>query len=308
MDHSRCIRNEHWILLIDRSIPSILGYSPSTVASNLGEVDNKGFELNLNSRIMDKSNFAWRTNFTFSLNRNEIVHLYGDMIDVLDDEGNVVGQKEADDIQNKWFIGHAVDEIWEPRILGVWQIGEEAQATRYGQNPGDFKLLDKDDNGKINNLDNEFLGFRRPRFQWNMSHEFKIYKSFDFTFDIYSYWGHQGTFNSAKNRDGSYPDRLNSYITPYWTPDNPLNDYARIFSSEGGAVFNVWRKKSFIRLENISLSYTFPRTLLFSSINNLKLFATIRNVGYYAPEWRFWDPENNTPTPRYFTLGVNLTL
>jgi TonB-dependent starch-binding outer membrane protein SusC len=295
-------------LLIDRSIPSILGYSPSTVASNLGEVDNRGFELNLNARILDRPNFAWRGNLTFSLNRNEIVHLYGDMVDVVDASGNVIGQKEGDDIQNKWFIGHSIDEIWEPRILGVWQIGEETEAARYGQNPGDFKLLDKDNNGKINDIDNEFQGFRRPRFQWNMRHEFKIYKNFDLSLSLYSYWGHKGTFNSAKNRDGNYPDRLNSYIVPYWTPQNPLNDYARIFSSEGGAVFNVWREKSFIRLDNISLSYTLPNNVINSAISNLKFLVTIRNIGYYAPKWKFWDPENSAPTPRYFTFGVNLTL
>jgi len=168
--------------------------------------------------------------------------------------------------------------------------------------------LDKDNNGKINEIDNEFLGFRRPRFQWNMRHDFNIYKNFDLSLTLYSYLGHQGTFNSAKNRDGSYPDRLNSYITPYWTPDNPLNDYARIFSSEGGAVFNVWRKKSFIRVENISLSYTVPSTFLKSTIKSLKLFATVRNVGYYAPKWKYWDPENSSPAPRYYTLGVNLTM
>ena len=131
------------------------------------------------SRILDRRNLSWRASLTYSLNRNEIVHLYGDMVDVLDASGNVIGQKEGDDIQNKWFIGHAVDEIWEPRILGVWQIGEETEAARYGQNPGDFKLLDKDNNGKINEIDNEFLGFRRPRFQWNMRHDFNIYKNFD---------------------------------------------------------------------------------------------------------------------------------
>ena len=304
-------------LLVDRALPDVVGVG--TVASNLGEVDNNGFELNLNARIINKDNFIWRSNFNFYLNRNKIVHLYGDMVNVLDASGNVIGQKEGDDITNLWFIGHAIDEIWDPVILGIWQVGEEEEASRYGQFPGDFKVKDVNNSGTINYEDHEFQGFRQPRFRWNMRHEFNIYKNFDLSFTIYSYWGHKGTFNNAKNNDRLYPDRFNSYIVPYWTPENPSNTWARINSSQGGALFNIYRDKSFIRLDLLTLTYSVPKTLLNKArISNLTFSGAIRNVGWWAPEWEFCDPEsevqtsNNsdtpTPTPRYFTLSVNLTL
>jgi TonB-linked SusC/RagA family outer membrane protein len=293
-------------LLIDRSLPRILGFT--SVTSNLGEVENRGIELNLNARIINQENLNWRANLTFSTNRNEIVHLYGDMVDVKDESGNVIGQKEADDITNRWFIGHSIGEIWQPRILGVWQLGEEAQAAKFAQFPGDFKLKDVNGDNKINQSDYEFQGQTEPQFRWNMRHDFNIHKNFDLSFNMYSYWGHYGEFNIAKNRSG-YPDRNNSYISEYWTPDNPTNDYARLYSSEGGAVFNVYRKRSFIRFDNFSLAYTIPQELLKKvRISNMKLIGTIRNVGYWAPEWNFWDPENSGPNPRYFTVAVNLTL
>jgi hypothetical protein len=129
--------------------------------------------------------------------------------------------------------------------------------------------------------------------------------------------GHDGAYNVAKNRDG-FPERVNAYITPYWTPENPINDAARIYSNEGGAVFNVWRNRSFVRFDNISLAYNVPSSILKKvSIANLKVIGTIRNVGYWAPDWKFWDPEQyrnqdnnltNGPSPRTFTLGVNITL
>ena len=97
-------------LLIERTLPELIGFS--SVMSNLGEVENKGIELSLTSKNIDTKNFAWSSTFNFTLNRNKIVHLYGDMVDVLDENGNVVGQKEADDIKNKWFIGKSLDEIW----------------------------------------------------------------------------------------------------------------------------------------------------------------------------------------------------
>lgn len=293
-------------LLVDRALPDILGFS--SVATNLGEVKNHGMEIVLNSRIMKRQNFSWNANVNFTFNRNEIVSLYGDMVDVLDDNGNIIGQKEADDYTNGWFIGKPIDVIWQPRIMGVWQIGEEAEAAQYGQFPGDFKLKDVEGPGVINDLDKEFLGYRTPRFRWNMRHEFNFFKHFNASFMLYSYWGHKGTMNSAKNRD-SFPERVNSYKIPFWTPETPHNDYARIYSAQGGAVFDVWRDRSFIRLDNISLAYTVPPVALSKlQIQNLKVFGTIRNVGWWAPKWEFWDPENSGPNPRYFTLGVNLTL
>ena len=293
-------------LLVDRALPDIIGYS--SVVTNLGEIGNKGFELTLNARIIKKENFNWRASANFSTNKNEIVHLYGDMLDVTDGAGNIIGQREADDITNNWFIGRSIGEIWEPRILGVWQIGEETEAARYGQYPGDFKMKDVDNSGTINDLDNEFQGQTTPRFRWSLRQEFNVFKNFDISFMMYSYLGHKGTYNVAKNNSG-FPNRNNSYITPYWTPENPTNEYARIYSANGGANFNVWRDKSFIRLDNISLAYTLPSQKLSAvGISKLKISGTIRNVGYWAPKWDYWDPEYSGPNPRYFTLGIDLTL
>lgn len=293
-------------VLVNRALPPFLGFS--NVATNLGQVNNHGFEFVMNTRIMKRENFTWNANVNFAINRNKIVSLYGDLVDIKDSEGNVIGQKEPDDSGNGWFIGKSIDIIWQPKILGVWQIGEEAEATKYGQFPGDFKLEDVNTDGKINELDNQFLGYKEPRFRWNMRHEFTFFKNFEASFMFYSYWGHKATLNSAKNRD-SFPERVNSYKIPFWTPETPYNDYARIYSAQGGAVFDVWRDRSFIRLDNISLSYNIPSSILHrAQIQNLKVFTTVRNVGWWAPNWNFWDPENSGPNPRYFTVGVNLTL
>jgi len=302
-------------LLVDRKLPDFLGFS--SVATNLGELANNGIELTMNSKIMDHKNFKWRGSFNISYNKNKIVHLYGDMVDVKDASGAVVGQKEADDTSNKWFIGKPISQIWEPKIVGVWQKGEETEAAKYGQYPGDFHLQDVNGDGKINDSDNQFQGQTEPLYRWNLRQEFNIFQNFDLALSFYSAMGHKGTYNVAKNRDG-FPERVNAYVTPYWTPENPTNEYARIYSNEGGAVFNVWRSRSFIRFDNINLAYTVPQKILKKAhIANLKFFVTVNNVGYWAPKWKFWDPEQyrneanaltNGPSPRIFTLGLNLTL
>ncbi|RAW01256.1 SusC/RagA family TonB-linked outer membrane protein [Pseudochryseolinea flava] len=299
-------------LLIRRSLPDILGFS--NVWDNLGEVENKGLEISLTSKNMVRENFEWRTTLNLSMNRNKILHLYGNMVNVLDAEGNVIGQKEGDDKANGWFIGHAIDAVWNYKVLGVWQTNEADQAAEYGQKPGDFKLLDKNGDKAFSDDDKEFLGYYKPRVRWSLRNDFTIFKNFDVSFMLYSLWGHINTYNQAKNdySSGLLLDRNNSYVVPYWTPENPTNNYARLNSNSGGAAFNVYRKKSIIRLDNISVGYTIPKAVLDKvRIQRMKVFASVRNVGFYAPEWEFWDPEiidGNGPTPRTWTFGVDLSL
>ena len=276
--------------------------------SNLGEVGNKGLEFTLSSVNIQKKNFIWSSTFNFSLNRNKILHLYGDMEDILDADGNVIGQKEADDKKNKWFIGKAIDEIWEPRVIGVWQSDEAEEAAKYGLSPGDFKVKDVNKDYKYTEDDNEFLGTTTPKFRWTLRNDFQIYKNFDISFMLYSYWGHKGNFNIAKHNSG-YQDRYNGFVLPYWTPENPTNNWARLNSSNGSASFNVWRDKSFVRLDNISIGYNFPKKLLKKvKFENLRIFTNIRNVAVWAPDWEFWDPENDGPVPRTYSFGLSLTL
>jgi hypothetical protein len=301
-------------LLVRRTLPDVIGFD--FVWDNLGEVQNKGVEFTLNTVNLTTGNFSWRSMINFQLNRNKVVSLYGDMTDIKDSEGNVIGQRESDDIQNTWFIGHSIDEIWDIPTNGIWQSDEASEAAEYGVVPGDFKVIDKNGDGLYTNDDKEFLGYEEPRFRWTFRNEFNLFKNFDVSFMLYSYWGHKTAYNQAKNRDG-FLDRTNSHLFPYWTAENPQNEYARLYSSNGSASFNVYRDRSFIRLDNISLAYTIPPAILErAKIESLKVYFNVRNVGVYAPNWNYWDPEWETeptnvgpgPTPRTWSLGLNLTL
>ena len=159
-----------------------------------------------------------------------------------------------------------------------------------------------------------------------MSNMFTLYQNIDLSFELYSSLGQKRVFNEAQNRNG-FIDRTNSVQTPYWTPENPLNDYARLFSSQGSADFDIYRNSSFVRLSNITLAYRFPQNITSKlSLNSLRIYANARNVAVWAPDWDLYDPEGSNisgasrgsdglfnangrvPTPRYFTLGIDLSL
>lgn len=295
-------------LLNSRQLPNVIGYQ--NITSNIGEIRNKGFEVSLRSVNIESKNFTWRTTFNLSYNKNRIKHLYGDMVDIVDENGNVVGQKEADDVNNKLFIGHSLDDIWGLEVIGVWQENEAEEAAKYGVRPGDFKVLDIDGDYKYTQKDHTFQGTKTPKVRWNMRNDFTIFRDFHFSFTLYSALGSKRVYNRAKNT-GESMDRQNWYKIPYWTPENPINDYARLNSGQGGASFDVYRNNSFIRLDNISIGYTVPTTIISKfRMEQLKLSATMKNAACWAPHWKDGDPENSTigaNTSRLLYLGLNIT-
>lgn len=304
-------------LLVDRALPEIIGFN--SVAANLGQLNNKGFEISLNGRIIQKENWSWNSGFIFMQNRRKIVSLYGDMIDVKDADGNVIGQKEADDIKNRWFIGRDPDQYWSYERLGVWQLGEEKEAGKYGNLPGDFKYKDQNGDGVMTDADRVFLGYKSPRFRWSWRNDLD-YKKLTLSVFIYSAWGHEELFNRAAN-NSVFPDRTTDFAQPRWTANNPINDYAAIGSKNIGTNYV---DRSFIRLDNISLSYALPKSLLNKiQVQNARISLSVRNLTYWAPHWTYGDPESGgyrtrnsdgneytpgQPTPRSYNLNLNITL
>ena len=290
-------------LLVERGLPKFTGFD--RITTNIGLVENKGFELSLNSNILKRENLEWSVTGNFSINRRKLKKLYGDMIDLVDENGKVIGKQEANDTKNKWFIGQDPDRHWGYVRDGVWQLDEKDEAAKYGCAPGDFKYLDLDGDGIMTDKDKTHQKYTTPRFRWQIRNDFRIYKNFDFSFMIYSLWGHYGTFNDASNN--VFADRVSNYDYPRWTPDNPINDYARIGSKNLG---DNLVERSFIRLDNVSLSYNIPKSLLNKYlIQNMRITGTVRNVATFTPKWKNrWDPESGDPVGRTFSLGINFTL
>lgn len=294
-------------LLVNRSLPSVTGFG--SVTSNLGKVNNQGIEFTLNTRNIETPNFSWDTSFNISYNKNEIKSLYGDMEDILDDDGNVIGRKEIDDLSNGWFIGRSIDEIWDYKVLGVWQENEVDEASKYGLSPGDFKLEDVNGDGKFTNDDKQFLGLRTPPVRWSIRNNFTFFDRIDLSFLIYSNWNYKKEFEEAKHNPTMTLERFNSFVIPYWTPENPTNDFARLNSNMAGVSYKYWQDMSFIRLDNISVGYTFPNSLVQKmKLRDLRVSLSARNVGLFTKKFVLWDPEYNGPTPSYVTFGLNFSL
>jgi TonB-linked SusC/RagA family outer membrane protein len=292
-------------LLLTRSLPTIIGYS--SVMSNMGELENRGFEMTLNNRNIENENLRWNSTLTFSLNRNKIKHLYGERENLLDENGHVIGTKEADDINNGWFIGQAIDRIWDYEFIGIYQINEEKEAESFGKAPGDTKLSDVDKNGVSTQEDKVFQGYTRPRYRLGLRNDFFFLRDFCLSFFIRADLGFYGQ-NSMLTHTDHIEDRRNVFAMEYWTPQNPINNATRL-NTVNTPVFTIYQSRSFARLQDISLSYNLPEKVTGKfKFGNCKIYVSSRNL-FTLTKWSGWDPESvNTPMPRLFTFGIDVTL
>jgi TonB-dependent starch-binding outer membrane protein SusC len=303
-------------LLVSRSLPTVTGFA--NVLTNLGELSNKGLEITFNTKNLKRKNFEWNSSVSVWFNKNKIVHLYGPTPDY-DATGKQTGTSEKDDITNGWFIGHDINAIYDYKVTGVWQTADAALAKTYGFKPGDFRLQDANGDGAYTIADKQFIGRTTPSFSWSLRNEFKIYQNFAFSFTLYAKMGQLSQFNEAKNVDHFY-DRSEFFQRPYWTPSNPINDYAALNSNAGGPVsWNVYRKSSFVRVSNVSLAYSVSQKMVQKwGIGGLKLYVNVVNAKVFS-SWNYFDPEyhgintsnlptNNSPVPVTINFGLNLTL
>lgn len=306
-------------MIMWQRLPSFSGFG--NIITNLGEVTNKGIEISLRAVPVSIQNFEWSTSVGFSYNQNRIKHIYNDY----DPETG----KENDDVSNGWFINKPVGEIWNYKLLGIWQVDEADEAAKFNQKPGDPKVWNNPDNDTVdkdgnvvyvfNDEDKVFQGTTAPPIYWNWRNDFTIFKDLTFSFSMYSYMGHKSadwTYLNSDNGGSWVTNTGNVWKKEYWMIDNPSNEYARL-EAQGplsGTSYCPPRilNRNFVRIDNVSIGYTIPQkwTRQFA-IERLRVSAGIKNLcTIHAGNWKFGDPESggNGLGLRTYTFGLSVTI
>lgn len=287
-------------LLMYRNIPIHLGYS--SVMANVGSVRNKGVELQLNTVNVKTNDFTWNTTINLSYNKNEIVSL-ADEEDMEQYSSNLKGIKGR--YSDKRFIGYPVDTNWNLNTIGVWQLGEEEEAAKYGCVPGNFKIKDYNNDGKLTDDDYFIDGKRTPSWTGGMTNTFN-YRDFDLSFHLYFQAGatcYNQFFNNFALEWNS--QNFNNLRTDYWTPENPSNTMGR--PSKMGSRGNIaYEKTDFIKCSYITIGYTFNKKLLSkTSLSNARIYATLQNP-FILTQFRGLDPEQPDITNIGDTDGMTM--
>jgi TonB-linked SusC/RagA family outer membrane protein len=310
-------------MIMNQTLPGFSGFS--SIATNLGEVSNRGIDIAISSLNIKNKNLEWHTTLNFSYNQNRIEHLYYTYQNVLDANGNVIGQQEMNDQTNNWFIGQPISAIWNYKVTGIWQKSEIADAAKSGQRPGDPKVANNytaDDltSGTVtavyNDKDKVFMGQTTPPVNWTLRNDFTLFKNWDISINIYSYSGHKSLDSRYLNQDNAgsmITYGMNTFVKPYWTLNDVTNDYGRLNAQGPSGLTSVAKlyNRSFIRLEYISFGYNFPAKMTRKlDISRAKIYGSIRNVAVWKKDknWIYGDPETGTWGTRIFQLGLDVSL
>ena len=297
-------------LLLDKKLPIVTGFN--SITTNVGNMKNTGFDLSINTINIKSDDFFWKSSLNITFNKNEILSLTGEKSQVLDGNGNPVldsngnpVMSEPDDTDNGWFIGQSKDVIWDYQADGVYQIDEAAEAAMYDRSPGDFKVVDQNNDGKLNTADKVFQGLTSAPWYITFRNDFS-YRNFDLGIIFFSKIGYKGGSDYPFNNQEDYIKNHNWYKIPYWTPENRINDGARVNSIQLGNMMS-WIPRSYLRFQNLSLGYNLPENLLGKiHFGSARVAFNIDNVGVLT-KWKFGDPESQSELPRIYSFSVDLS-
>ncbi|HEY6208786.1 MAG TPA: TonB-dependent receptor [Gemmatimonadales bacterium] len=293
-------------LIMERQIAPTNGYT--TILQNIGATRNTGLEVALSVLpVQNWHGLRWSTDFTWSMNRNRIVSLYGGV----------------DDVLNHWFIGHPIDVYYNYKWVGVWQLQDSLLARQYNQKPGQIRVADVNGDGKIDGNDRVILGTPFPDWAGSVTTRFD-WRRFDFSAMAVARWGFMANdqFRASQN---TMQGRYNNLDVDYWTPTNPSNIESRPNADQENPLYGDSRRYedgSFVRIRSITLGYTIPAVRGGPlRARTLRIYATALDPFLFT-RFRGLDPESRTgsstssmvnyaetaATPSYWTLLTGVTI
>ena len=345
-------------LLVNVTVPQTSGYT--TQVQNVGETSNRGVELQLSATPLNSKKFLWNTTFNISFNKNKIESLGPTQNSFLYSSGWGGGNQPSDYIVK---VGQPVGTIWGLVTDGFYKIEDfdynagvytlkstvasNVGITAVAPQPGYLKFKDisgpqgKPD-GVIDDFDRTIIGNTQPKFFGGWNNQFS-YGSFDLSIFLNFQVGND-VYNANKLEfsSGYTPNsNLLAIMNERWTNVNAqgvvvtdpvelaaLNTNAKIWSplrTASSFYAHSWAVEdaSFLRVNNITLGYNVPASLLKKAkISSFRVYATVNNLAVFT-KYSGYDPEVNTrrstpltpgvdysayPRSKAFIVGVNLSL
>lgn len=306
---------------------------------NFGDMKNTGWDFNFNYRD-SKGDWSWDVALNLSHYKNEVVR-----ISESDDASMWGSGARLATSVTRTTKGHAISEFYGYKVDGFYENVEEVKAlpplgkTVSSEEDakawvGKFKFADANNDGKLTTDDRTFIGSPHPDLIAGLNASV-TWKNWDFTMFWYSTIGND-LFNNTKYFtdfwlfEGNRSTTMRDYS---WVAgaDNskaklPVLDYGDTYSGTNSSSYYV-EDASFLRLKNVVLGYTLPKSLLSKAgIQNLRLYVQAENLftitGYSGldPEYTNADVSEGNgsdlrrgidmggwPSTRRFLFGVNFT-
>jgi len=312
-------------LLLNVQVPAAVGFGNSNPLQNIGEVENKGFEISLSSANL-QGKLTWTTDFNYSKNVNEVLKLGA--------SGDPILSSGGAGIRHITKIGYPIGSYYGHVVEGIYQTVQEIASAPKDKlapkpAPGDFKFKDVNGDGIIDNNDRTIIGNYQPDFTYGMTNRF-TYKKAEFSFLIQGVEG-SDVLNLTRRHLANGEANVNSYgiINERWiSPTEPGNGKVpradRLGDLHGfnnrPSSYQV-EDASYIRLRNVTFAYTFSEKFLGKMFPAVRLYVSGTNL-FTKTDYVGYNPEVNNqststgvqgedygayPLSRNFTFGLNAT-
>lgn len=215
--------------------------------------------------------------------------------------------------------GQPIGSFWVFRTDGIFQNDQEVAAYPHvvGTKPGDFRIVDKNGNGTIDNGDREHVGSYQPKFYGGINYGLS-WKSWDFALDIFGNFGNK-VYNAKKGlRFGSNYNVELEVAKNRWKPNTGENENPRASNVTPYPTDYFIESGSFIRINNVSLGKNFDLGKG-KHVSRLRVYASASNP-YLFTKYTGFTPElpgrateagielDIYPVSSAYVLGVNLQL
>ncbi|MDD4192830.1 MAG: SusC/RagA family TonB-linked outer membrane protein [Mangrovibacterium sp.] len=306
------VKNSYDLIYSDFPVPPLTGSYYLTSSINIGEVENKGWELS--AKWTDKiGELEYSIGGMVFDNRNKVLKAGYSTSDTL------IFKDNTDKI---WYRGIAVDNYYGYESDGFFKDQTEVDATAAklpNTLPGDIKYVDQNNDGVINNKDRVNLGDPFPHYNYSVNLDLR-YKNWDFSVLGQGVGKRKGRLTGMEGypvlMDGSGNNLgtpRQQYMDNRWTPTNLNSRFPRVWTgaSTNAYLSDVWLSDaSFFRIKTIQLGYNIPR--LGSNIRNVRFYFNAQDAFTFT-KWEGLEPERdggngNYPRMATFSLGVQATI
>ncbi|AUD04322.1 SusC/RagA family TonB-linked outer membrane protein [Spirosoma pollinicola] len=306
-------------LLLNAALPSYAGGGTQT--RNIGEIENKGFEFSIGGTPLTGTGFRWETNLNLSTLQNKVISLGG-----LPRLGTGTGVGAGMSTTNEFMLmpGEPLGSYWGLNYLGTFKPNEADLAAKFGRVPGDPHYQDLNGDNSITTDDFQIIGRAFPKLTggWNNTFTYKgltlnVFFNGVFGVDKLNY-----TRAAALSGAGDARQFILSEIRDYYRPGNETSDIPAFtktyqpFTQSSRFIENG----SFVRLKNVSLSYTIPPAFIHNK-GSIRVFASATNL-LTITKYKGPDPETSNvgsttdtaigidygsyPNSKTYTIGLNL--
>lgn len=273
-------------LIMRQALPTTSGFG--TIIANVGRVSNKGVEMLLNTTNITTKNLIWTTSLNFTKNVNKLEEL---------PNAAKYGWSGGTNPENALAVGYPLKSFLYFQAAGIWQLGDSAEAKRYGQVPGQVRIVDQNNDGKISagvigQDDRVIVGSQLPNYTLGMTNRVS-YKNLDVAVMMYYRNGtmFKNGFMSSYISDAGGGARLN---LNYWTRNNPSNQIWGMGipgSNFRDAIF--YQDASFLRIADVTFGYTLPKAKTDKmGIDKMRFYLQLINPAYFT-KYLGGDPEYN---------------